>query len=201
MRWVGAGHTVHMTAPTPAEIRRQICYELKWMLWAVDRFETVIRDPPPAEGKIRPASDAIAFQDSALLHARNLIEFAAAEAEPAESTESSDRWALSDILGTHSRKVPGNLRRFLNNWVVHLGVARSSESKWPKDLEGNAIAADDDARLSRLVEVVFKLLKPKHRTVTLQTEAGTAYIALLEQARAYFEQRTPEAFDRVTCDT
>lgn len=49
-------------------------------------------------------------------------------------------------------------------------------------------------------EVVFRLLKPKHRTTKLETEAGTAYIELLDRAREYFEQRTPETFGRLSCD-
>ena len=189
-----------MAAPSPEQVRRHLCYELKWMLWAVDRFEQSVRVSRSAEGHDGAAADAIAFQDSALLHARNLVEFAAAAAQPTESLEPKDHWALSDILGTHRRKVPGSLQRFLNNWVVHLGAGRASESKWPKDLEGQAIANDDDARLSRLVEVVFKLLKPKHRTTTMQTEEGIAYLTLLDQAREYFDQRTPEAFEHLSCD-
>ena len=187
-----------MAAPTADEICRHLCYELKWMLAAVVRFEDRTRETgSDAKGASAPDdTDLVALQDSALLHARNLIEFAAATADP---TEEEPRWALSEILGTHTRKVPGNLSRFLNNWVVGMGTGRASESKWPKDLDGDAISNDDHARLSRVVEVVFKLLKPKHRTTTLQTEEGAAYVELLERARDYFEQRTPEAFARVTC--
>ncbi len=194
------GQTVRMAAPTADEICRHLCYELKWMLAAVVRFEHRRQE----EGSVVAADAAgpddaelVALQDSALLHARNLIEFAAATADP---TMEEPRWALSDILGTHSRKVPGNLSRFLNNWVVHIGTGRASESKWPKDLDGNSITNDDDERLSKVVDVVFKLLKPKHRTTTLLTDEGAAYVELLERARDYFEQRTPEAFERLTCD-
>ncbi len=63
-----------------------------------------------------------------------------------------------------------------------------------------AIDPNDDERLSKVVEVVFKVLKPKHRTTTLETEAGAAYIELLERARDYFERRTTQAFDRLKCD-
>jgi hypothetical protein len=132
-----------------------------------------------------------------MLHARNLAEFAAAASDP---TVSEAEWALSGILGTHTRKVPGNLSRFLNSWVVRIGGGSASESKWPKDLDGNPIGPDDDKRLSKVVEVVFKVLKPKHRTTTMQTDEGAAYVELLERAREYFEQRTTETFDRLTCD-
>ena len=188
-----------MAAPTADEICRHLCYELKWMLGAVVRFEERTQEVRSTTAGASAPDDAelVALQDSALLHARNLIEFAAATADP---TLEDPRWALSDILGTHSRKVPGNVSRFLNNWVVHIGTGRASESKWPKDLEGNAIANDDDERLSRVVDVVFKLLKPKHRTTTLLTDEGAAYVELLERARDYFEQRTPDAFEQLTCD-
>ena len=72
--------------------------------------------------------------------------------------------------------------------------------RWPKDLDGNVIANDDKERLSKVAEVVLRLLKPKHRTTTLQTDAGVAYVELLDRANDYFEQRTPKAFSRLTCD-
>ena len=188
-----------MAAPSAEEVRRYLCYELKWMLRAVVRFEELTSEhrPSTARGGSSPDPDLVAWQDSALLHARNLVEFAGASSDP---TESEAEWALSGILGTHTRKVPGNLSRFLNNWVVYIGGGSASDSKWPKGLDGNAIAPDDDERLSKVVEVVFKTLKPKHRTTTLQTEEGAAYVELLERARDYFEQRTSEAFERLTCD-
>jgi hypothetical protein len=188
-----------MTAPSAEEVRRYLCYELKWMLRAVVRFEELTSEHRASDDRSDASSDPdlVAWQDSALLHARNLAEFAAASSDP---TESHAEWALSGILGTHTRKVPGNLSRFLNNWVVHIGGGSASESKWPKALDGNAIAPDDNERLSKVAEVVFKVLKPKHRTTTLQTEEGAAYVELLERARDYFEQRTPEAFAALTCD-
>ena len=160
------------------------------MLHAVVRFEQTAKD---AAGR----AEAIAWQDSALLHARKLMEFAAAKPD---ADVSEAEWALGDIFGTHRRKVPGNLARFLNSWVVHLGAPSASRLRWPKDLEGNVIANDDKERLSKVAEVVLRLLKPKHRTTTLQTDAGVAYVELLDRANDYFEQRTPKAFSRLTCD-
>ncbi len=168
------------------------------MLRAVVRFEFLTREARAvqARGETPPDSDIVALEDSALVHARNLVEFARASSEPSEPQV---QWALSDILGAHRRKVPTGLTTFLDNWVVHLGAFRTTDSKWPKDLAGNRIDNQDDARLSKVVEVVFKMLKPKHRTTTLETEAGVAYVELLDRAREYFEQRTPEAFDALTC--
>jgi len=168
------------------------------MLRAVVRFEYLTREAHTLEARREtpPDSDIVALEDSALVHARNLVEFARASSEPSEPQV---QWALSDILGAHRRKVPTGLTTFLDNRVVHLGAFRTTDSKWPKDLAGNRIDSQDDTRLSKVVDVVFKMLKPKHRTTTLETEEGVAYVELLDRAREYFEQRTPEAFDALTC--
>jgi len=186
-----------VVAASAEEIRRDLCYELKWMLRAVVRFEELASGGP--REPVGPAldSDLVALQDSALLHARNLVEFAKASSDPSEPAV---QWALSDILGTHRRKVPTGLTSFLDCWVVQPGARRASDSKWPKDHGGERIGEHDDARLSRVVEIVFKMLKPKHRTTTLETDEGIAYVELLDRAHEYFEQRSPEAFGRMTCD-
>ena len=180
---------MYVTTASAEQIRVHLCYELKWMLRAVVRFEQLTAELEAAD------SDLVALQDSALLHARNLVEFANASSDPAEPQV---QWALSDILGAHRRKVPTSLHTFLNHWAMQLGGA--TEARWPKDLAGNRIDSQDDARLSKVTEVVFKALKPKHRTTTLETDQGVAYVELLDRAREYFELRTPEMFDRLTCD-
>ncbi len=98
-----------MVAPSAEEVGRQVCYELKWMLRAVVRFEEIATTARAGGGRKKdpPDLDVVALQDSALLHARNLVEFAAVA--PDEAT-SHVQWALVDILGTHRRKVPGNRR-------------------------------------------------------------------------------------------
>jgi hypothetical protein len=187
-----------VVAANPEQIRSHLCYELKWMLRAVVSFEHVTAETRAAHGRGEPPpdSDLVALQDSALLHARHLVQFASASSDPNEPTL---QWALSDILGSPRRKVPAGLSSFLHGWVVPLGALTRTGSKWPKDLAGNRIDMQDDARLSKVAEVVFKVLKPKHRTTTLETEEGVAYVELLDRAREYFEQRTPEAFNVLTC--
>ena len=113
--------------------------------------------------------------------------------------EKRAEWALSDIPGARRRKVPANLRSFLDDWVQQVGLLGEPVSKWPKDIEGNAIDKDDDERYSKVTELVFKLLRPKHRTTTEDTPAGKAYVELLDRAHEYFDRRTPEAFNRLTC--
>ena len=169
------------------------------MLRAVVRFEQLTAELKTAGAGTETSidSDLVALQDSALLHARNLVEFANASSDP-DPTDPQVQWALSDILGAHRRKVPTSLYTFLNHWAMQLGGA--TDARWPKDLAGDRIDSQDDARLSKVTEVVFKALKPKHRTTTLETDEGVAYVELLDRAREYFELRTPEAFDRLTCD-
>ncbi|HEY5009889.1 MAG TPA: hypothetical protein VIH73_01960, partial [Acidimicrobiales bacterium] len=144
------------------QIRQHLCYELKWMVRAVVRFEQLTTETRAMEahGEQPSDPDVVALQDSALLHARNLIEFAKTSSDP---DDPKVQWALSDILGAHRRKVPSGLNDFLNNWVMQVGDLRVTEAKWPKDVDGNRIQSDDDQRLSKVVDVVFKMLKPKHR--------------------------------------
>jgi hypothetical protein len=186
-----------MAAPSAEEVRRDLCYEVKWMLHAVVRYELLAGEIRAAEarGDAQPERGLVALQDSALLHARNLIEFAGSSSDAV----SADTWALSDIVGTKRRKVPSRLDTFLNCSVVRLGEARGARAKWPKDVEGNVIDGSDDERLSKVAVVVLKLLKPKHRTTTEESPAGAAYVELLDRANEYLEQRTPDAFDRLTC--
>jgi hypothetical protein len=187
-----------MVAANAKQIRKHLCYELKWMLRAVVRFEEVTGEGRAAEarGEPPPDTDLVALQDSAVLHARNLIEFVRASSDP---DETSIEWALSDIPGARRRKVPANLRSFLDDWVEQVGLLGEPVPKWPKDIQGNTIHKDDDERYSKVTELVFKLLRPKHRTTTEDTPAGKAYVELLDRAQEYFEQRTPETFNQLTC--
>jgi hypothetical protein len=187
-----------MVAANAEQIREHLCYELKWMLRAVVRIEEVTREARAAEarGDAPPDSDLVALQDSALLHARNLVEFVRASSDP---DEKKVEWALSDIPGARRRKVPASLRSFLDDWVEQVGRLGAPISKWPKDIDGNPIDKNDDERYSKFTELVFKLLRPKHRTTTEETEAGKAYVELLDRAHEYFDQRTPETFGRLTC--
>jgi hypothetical protein len=171
-----------MAAPSADDVQQHVCYELKWMLRAVVRFEEL---GPSGDDD----DDRIALQDSALLHARNLIEFAAAAGDDGPG------WALSDIPGAKRRKVPARLSTFL----AEANALGATDVRWPKDIEGNNIDESDEDRLSRVAEVVLRLLRPKHRTTTLETEAGAAYVELLDRARDYYALRTPDALAELRC--
>ena len=179
-----------MAAPTARQVRDVICAELAAMLYAVARFEALLDDPAAVD----VVSDGVALQDSALLHARKLVDFATAEPD----ADSVSEWALRDILGAQPRKVPGRLVGFLDEAVLGLDDLPAEAWKWPKDADGNRIDGADPRRLSKLADLTLKVLRPRHRTTTLETEAGAAYVEALDRAREYFEQRTSDALQRLT---
>jgi hypothetical protein len=45
--------------------------------------------------------------------------------------------------------------------------------------------------------LVLKSLRPKHRTTTLETEAGALYVEVLERSNDYLEQRTAGALKKL----
>jgi hypothetical protein len=173
-----------MDAPTADAVQRHVCYELKWMLRAVVRFEELV-----GAGSGNPDDDRIALQDSALLHARNLVDFAGS------GSGARLGWSLSDIPGAKRRKVPARLTTFLDE----VSSLAATDVRWPRDVDGNNIGPADADRLSRVADLVLRVLRPKHRTTTLDTAAGAAYVDLLDRARDYFAQRTPAVFDQLDC--
>lgn len=140
------------------------------------------------------------------MHARNLAEFAERRATPKKLRKQQTTWfALAAIPNAgQPRTIPNDLRTFLNTWVVHLGESRGDGSTWPKDLTGNVInehanlGNEDFDRLSKIAELVFKLIEPDDRT-KLTSDEGVAYVEVVKRVREYFTQRTAEAFDNMTC--
>jgi len=181
-----------VAAPTVQDVRDYICPELISMLRAVVRFEE-IRDQR-STATDGGAIDLSALEDSALMHARKLVEFAAASPD----NTATSQWALCDILGTHPRKVPSRLTAFLDDAVTRLTDQHAADQRWPKDVDGNRIVGDDPHRLSILAALVLKVLRPKHRTTTLETDVGALYVEVLDRAHDYLEQRTAVALKNLT---
>jgi len=181
-----------VAAPTVQDIRDYICPELISMLRAVVRFDE-LRDERKAASD-GAAIDLSALEDSVLMHARKLVEFAAASPD----TTTTSQWALSEILGTHPRKVPSRLVAFLDDAVTRLKDEQATERRWPKDLDGNRITGDDPQRLSTLAALVLKVLRPKHRTTTLEIDVGALYVEVLDRANDYLEERTAAALKKLT---
>ena len=69
---------MYVATASAEQIRVHLCYELKWMLRSVVRFEQLTAELETAGvgNETSADSDLVALQDSALLHARNLVEFA-----------------------------------------------------------------------------------------------------------------------------
>jgi len=187
-----AAQTRAVAAPTAHDVREYICPELISMLRAAVRFEE-LRDQRNAAAN-GAAVDLSALEDSVLLHARKLVGFAAASPD----TTTTSRWALSDILGTHPRKMPNRLVQFLDDAVMRLDNERAAERRWPKDVDGNRILSDDPQRLSALSALVLKVLRPKHRTTTLETEVGALYVEVLDRANEYLAERSDNALRQLT---
>jgi hypothetical protein len=148
-----------------ADIRRLrgvLRNELGWMLRAAVLFE-------------RGAGEPMALQDSTLLHARKLIEFAANMSLRNE-----------DAGDGRERRVPsGDLARFLDDWVLHLGAARGDDLVWPMDETGTRITNDDPQRLSKTVDLVLQFLEITAADVRM-SPFGDTYLELLSRAQDYW---------------
>jgi hypothetical protein len=167
-----AGGSAVDGAHDPAHLRVVLRNELGWMLQAAVRFA-------------RGAHDDVALQDSTLLHARKLVGFAAStSARKAELGARSERWAP---VGAPGEKPVANtdLARFLDDWVVHLGVTRGDDATWPIDGVGARIASDDPARLSKVVDLVLEVLEATTADV-VESSVGDDYRQLLRRAREYW---------------
>src|SRR4051812_14335059 len=98
-----------MAQPTADELREHLAYEVHYLVLAARRF-------PRIEGV-----DAAFYQDSALLHSRNLLEFTKPLDRPGNG------WWIADVGGdtptaeaTHRAWV-----KFINANVSHLGQRRT----------------------------------------------------------------------------
>jgi hypothetical protein len=146
--------------------------ELGWMLNAAVRFA-------------RRANDDMALQDSTLLHARKLVEFAAgASARKKDVGDRAERWVPASRSG--ERRLPSSdLARFLDDWMMHLGAPHDSDVVWPIDKTGSRIASDDPARLSKVVDLVLDFLETAAADV-VDSPVGDTYPELLRRARDYW---------------
>jgi hypothetical protein len=111
----------HPKATTPRNLEIHLAYEVDWLVYAAKRFSL-------ASGK-----DAVTFQDSVFVHARNLLEFT-------KPTKPSFAWWIADH-GQGGNKPTGGakytgLTDYLNANVTHLGTNREAAVKWPLQKKG-----------------------------------------------------------------
>jgi hypothetical protein len=118
--------------PQPAELAQHLAFEIHWLVYAAHRF------------RITRGRDRVALQDSALLHARNLLEFAG----PGRPRHA---WWVADLGGT-APPTDGGTQRWLdliNSKVAHLGQGRTKAKQppWP--------VPEDDERCAELARFVL----------------------------------------------
>lgn len=113
-----------MAGPTAGVLREHLAYEIHYLLLAASQF-------PEIGGR-----DATIYQDSALLHGRNLLELTKPPRRPGNG------WWIPDVGGetptpdaTHKGWV-----KFINANVSHLGERRGQGIQWPSgDVHGRLI--------------------------------------------------------------
>lgn len=106
----------HPKATTPRDLEIHLAYEVDWLVYAAKRFS------------FATSKDAVSFQDSVFVHARNLLEFT-------KPTKPSFGWWIADH-GTGGKKPEkgtkySELTDFLNANVAHLGANREVAVRWP----------------------------------------------------------------------
>lgn len=130
----------------------------------------------------RGANDDMALQDSTLLHARKLVEFAATMSVGMKDVgDRGERWAPPDDSGEW-RAPSGDLARFLDDWVIHLD---GKDLAWPIDKTGARITNTDPARLSKVVDLVLDFLESTAADIAPSRVGGT-YLELLHRAHDYW---------------
>jgi len=120
--------------PSPAELRRHLAYEVHYLVHAAVRFQS-------AKG-----TDKVHFQDSALMHARNLLEF---------TKPNRPRWGwwITDVGGPQPRgsKTYERWNDLINAKVTHLGPGRLARPPWPVRHDDERLAALSRYSLKRIL--------------------------------------------------
>lgn len=124
-----------MANVTPDELRKHLAYEVHYLVLAAVGF-------PEVTGVHQGV-----YQDSALIHARNLLEFT----NPRKSPRFG--WWIADVGG---QCPPADVehekwQRFINANVSHLGAERTQSREWP--------IPKDDQRLITLAQYVLRRVR------------------------------------------
>lgn len=100
--------------PDANALQNHLAFEVHWLVYAAVRF----RD---TEGR-----DQVVFQDSAFLHARNILELTG----PGSSNHG---WRIHDLGGATQRADAtwNNWSDLINSKVTHLGDGRLKNPTWP----------------------------------------------------------------------
>lgn len=150
-------------------MRKHLAYEVHYLVLSACRF-------PEIDGR-----EAGIYQESALLHARNLLEFT----KPATRPTHSDTWWIPDV-GGHTPTAEDSHREwieFINAKVSHLGNRRETDIDWPDpevhtrliDLAGYGLK-----RIKRLLPKGINDMRVK--VVWALADLGLSYLDTREQS-------------------
>jgi hypothetical protein len=122
-----------MRTPTADELREHLAYEVHYLVLAAVRFAEVT------------GAEKAVYQDSSLLHGRNLLEFT----HPGQKT--SHTWWIGDVGGLKPPRLDpchDDWRKFINANASHLGRTRLEARQWP--------VAKDEQRLIAMAKYLLQ---------------------------------------------
>ncbi|VBA47925.1 fructosamine kinase family protein [Mycobacterium attenuatum] len=120
--------------PDANELRKHLAYEVHYLVLAAVRFTEV------------SGRDGAFYQDSALIHARNLLEFT----KPAPAPRFG--WWIANVGGRtpQAESTHDDWVEFINSNVSHLGERRLQDLQWP--------IPKDDQRLINIARYLLQRL-------------------------------------------
>lgn len=160
------GRLVRMQ-PSTEEFTRHVAFEVHWLVYAAVRFLE-------AGGR-----DQVAFQDSACIHARNLLELTG----PSRSTNA---WWVVD-LGGISKQADVAWRGWtglINEKIVHLGKGRikGTPRRWPVPEDDERCVAMARFVLERLLDSTRGGTDPRTVSAFHIAQLGLDYLSIRSQA-------------------
>jgi hypothetical protein len=145
--------------PTPSDLQNHLAFEVHWLVYAAVRFRDV------------GGSDRVAFQDSALLHARNLLELTG----PGRPKHG---WRAIDFGGP--AQSPDEQWKgwsaLINSKVAHLGEGRLEAPPWPVPEDDERCVAMSNYLLHRLITVAAGCRDPFSTIAAMIATLGRQYL-------------------------
>lgn len=145
--------------PTPDDLRRHLAFEVCWLIDAAHAFKN---------------EDLVCRQDSAMLHARNLLEFTKPVRRP------NWDWWIGDLGAEPPRHTAEYAQwvALINSKLTHMGPGRPGESSWP--------VREDELRLLRLAGFVLDRIEAA-LAGSPSSEAIEVVREITQLARGYLE--------------
>jgi len=149
-----------MRTPSADALREHLAYEIHYLVLAAVRFSQI-------RGR-----EASIYQDSALLHARTLLEFAQAKRPPG--------WWIPDLGGDNPQQdvLLDAWLQFINTYASHLGQRRLSGSRWPVPENERRLITLSEFALNRIRDLLPSGSTKPHVVVMQHlTEVGLRYLS------------------------